>query len=127
MALALAPPIICAAGFLSAWFYGNRSLERLSPGNGAFLGVMTGIWLFLVFLIGASILAICVTSPETREALKAAMPRIPPEALKILDDPHQFMIGMLGSLVPIFLVATVSAALGGLIAARFTHRGRPSS
>lgn len=120
------PIILCAAGFAAAKFYKKRTVEPLSPGGGAFLGLMTGLWLFLVIAICAAITSVYVASPEGRELMKAAMPRMP-EVAKLLDDPHQFLVSILEGLVPMFFIATISAAFGGLLAARTSARRRPSA
>jgi hypothetical protein len=117
----LGPVVLCSAGFAAARLYRNRTAEPLSPGGGAYLGLMTGIWLFLVVAICAAITSVYVASPTGREVLKAAMPKMP-ELAKLLDDPHQFLINLMEGLIPMFFLATISAALGGMIAARMSAR-----
>jgi uncharacterized protein involved in cysteine biosynthesis len=120
------PIILCAAGFAAAKFYKRRTVEPLSPGGGAFLGLMTGLWLFLVVAICAAITSVYIASPEGREIMKAAMPKMP-ELAKMLDDPHRFLISILEGLVPMFFIATISAAFGGMLAARTSGHRRPSA
>ncbi len=117
----LGPVVLCAAGFAAARFYRSRTAEPLSTGGGAYLGLMTGIWLFLVVAVCAAITSIYVASPAGREILKAAMPKMP-ELAKMLDDPHQFLVSLLEGLIPMFFLATVSAAFGGMLAARLSAR-----
>jgi hypothetical protein len=117
----LGPVVLCSAGFAAARFYRKRTAEPLSPGGGAYLGLMTGIWLFLVVAICAAITSIYVASPTGREVLRAAMPKMP-EIAKLLDDPHQFLINLMEGLIPMFFLATISAALGGMLAARMSAR-----
>ncbi len=117
----LGPVVLCAAGFAAARFYRSRSTEPLSAGGGAYLGVMTGLWLFLVVAFCAAITSLYISSPSGREVLKAAMPKMP-EVAKMLDDPHQFLISLLEGLIPMFFLATVSAAFGGILAARTAAR-----
>jgi hypothetical protein len=117
----LGPVVLCSAGFAAARFYRKRTAEPLSPGGGAYLGLMTGIWLFLVVAICAAITSIYVASPTGREVLRAAMPKMP-ELAKLLDDPHQFLINLMEGLIPMFFLATISAALGGMLAARMSAR-----
>jgi uncharacterized protein involved in cysteine biosynthesis len=120
------PIILCAAGFAAAKVYKTRTVEPLSPGGCAFLGLMTGLWLFLVVAICAAITSVYIASPEGREIMKAAMPKMP-EVAKMLDDPHRFLISILEGLVPMFFIATISAAFGGMLAARTSARRRPSA
>ncbi len=117
----LGPVVLCSAGFAAARFYRRRTAEPLSPGGGAYLGLMTGVWLFLVVAICATITSIYVASPAGREILKAAMPKMP-ELAKLLDDPHQFLINLMEGLIPMFFLATISSALGGMLAARMSAR-----
>jgi uncharacterized protein involved in cysteine biosynthesis len=121
----LGPLVLCLAGFMAVRFYKRRTPEPVSPGGGAFLGLMTGLWLFLVLAICAAVTSIYISSPDGREMLRASMPKVP-EVAKMLDDPHQFLMGILMGLIPTFFIATISAAFGGLLAAR-SSRGRQSS
>jgi hypothetical protein len=117
----LGPVVLCGAGFVAAQFYRKRTRQPLSPGGGAYLGLMTGIWLFLVVAICAAITSLYVASPTGREVLRAAMPKMP-ELAKMLDDPHAFLMNILEGLIPMFFLATVSAAFGGMLAARMSAR-----
>jgi len=119
------PIVLCAAGFAATKLYKSRSSEPISPGNGAFLGVMTGLWLFLVVAVCAAITSYYVSSSEGREMMRAAMPKVP-ELAKMLDDPHQFVVTIIESLIPTFFIATISAAFGGMLAARGPARRRQS-
>jgi hypothetical protein len=50
-----------------------------------------------------------------------------PELAKIVDDPHQVVIALAQGLIPSFFILTISAAFGGMLAARMQARnGRPS-
>ncbi len=117
----LGPVVLCGAGFAAARFYRSRTTEPLSPGGGAYLGLMTGLWLFLVVAMCAAVTSVYVASPTGREVLKAAMPKMP-ELVKMLDDPHLFLMSLLEGLIPMFFLATVSAAFGGMLAARMSAR-----
>jgi RNA polymerase subunit RPABC4/transcription elongation factor Spt4 len=117
----LGPVVLCAAGFAAAQFYRRRTREPLTPGGGAYLGVMTGLWLFLIVAVCAAITSIYVTLPAGREILRASMPKMP-ELAQMLDNPHQFQMNMVEGLIPMFFLTTISAALGGMIAARLSGR-----
>jgi uncharacterized protein involved in cysteine biosynthesis len=120
----LGPLILCLAGFMAVRFYKRRTPEPVSPGGGAFLGLMTGLWLFLVLAICAAVTSIYISSPDGREMLRASMPKVP-EVAKMLDNPHQFLMGILMGLIPTFFIATISAAFGGLLAARSSRGHNP--
>jgi hypothetical protein len=118
----LVPMVLCAAGFFAAKFYKSRVVEPLTPFNGATLGVMTGVWLFLMFAVCVAMTSISINSPEGQEMLKAFNQKVP-ELAKILNDPGQLLLVM----VLWFFILTISAAFGGMLAARMQARnGRPS-
>lgn len=124
----LGPIVLCAAGFAATKFYSSRNPGALTTGGGAFLGMMTGLWLFLVMAASAAILAFYVSSPDGRELIihAAAMQKMP-EIAKLLDNPHQFVMSEIQGLIPVFFIATLSAAFGGMLAARGSTRGRRAS
>jgi hypothetical protein len=121
----LGPLVLCAAGFAATKIYKSRSTEAVSTGSGAYLGLMTGLWLFLVVAVCAGITSVYVSSPEGRDMMKAAMPKMP-EVAKLLDNPHQFVVSIVEGLIPTFFIATISAAFGGMLAARSSARRRQS-
>ena len=121
----LGPLVLCAAGFAATKIYKRRSTEAVSTGSGAYLGLMTGLWLFLVVAACAGITSIYVSSPEGRDMMKAAVPKMP-EVAKLLDNPHQFVMSIIEGLIPTFFIATISAAFGGMLAARGSARRRQS-
>jgi hypothetical protein len=118
------PVVLCAAGFAAATLYKGHSPEPLSPAAGARLGWMTGLWLFLVFAVSAALTSIYLASPGGREALKA-LPNIP-ELAKMLDNPHQFLMSVLASIIPTFFMVTLLPGLGGMLGAKLVTRGRRS-
>jgi hypothetical protein len=121
--------ILCAAGFVAARFYHRRTAEPLTPLAGAKLGAMTCLWLFLVVAIGA---IVNFASADGREKFKAAIlnaPNLPnvPEFAKLLENPSELMILILVSFAFLFLIGTVAAAFGGMLAARLLPRDGQSS
>lgn len=127
----LAPVILCGAGFAAATFYKRQTLETLTKGGGAFLGLMTGLWLFLVVAICLVVVSVELSSPAGQEIFKAASLKLPqiannPEAAKLLDHPQELVNGVRGALIPMFFIITISAAFGGMLAGRTSARHRPS-
>jgi len=121
----IAPPlsllVLCAAGYFAAHFYRKQSMQPLSPGGGAYLGAMTGVWLSLVFAVCGALISIQVSSPDNLNLMRAYLARMP-EAAKMLENPHQFVVGMGQALLFLFFLATISAAFGGMLAARKSAR-----
>lgn len=127
----LAPIILCGAGFAAATFYKKQTLEPLTKGSGAFLGLMTGLWLFLVVAACLAAVSIELSSPAGQEIFKAASLKLPqiannPEAAKLLDHPQELISGVRDALIPMFFIITISAAFGGMLAGRTSARRRPS-
>lgn len=119
------PVLLCAAGFAAAMLYKGHSSEPLSTAAGARLGWMTGLWLFLVFAVSAALTSIYLASPTGREVLKS-LPNIP-ELSKMLNNPHDFMMGILASIIPTFFMVTLLPGLGGILGAKLLTRGHRSS
>jgi hypothetical protein len=125
----IAPPlsliVLAAAGYCAAYFYRKQTSQPLSAGGGAYLGVMTGIWLFVVFALCAAVVSVKVSSPADLAVMKATLARVP-GASNMLDDPHQFIVTIGESLILLFFLSTLSAAFGGMLAARtLARRSQP--
>ena len=125
----IAPPlsliVLAAAGYCAAYFYRKQTAQPLTAGGGAYLGVMTGIWLFVVFALCAAVVSVKVSSPADLAIMKATLARVP-GAANMLDDPHQFIVTIGESLILLFFLSTLSAAFGGMLAARtLARRSQP--
>ena len=125
----IAPPlsliVLAGAGYCAAYFYRKQTAQPLTPGGGAYLGVMTGLWLFVVFALCAAVVSVKVSSPTDLAVMKATLSRVP-GAANMLDDPHQFIVTIGESLVILFFLSTLSAAFGGMLAARtLARRSQP--
>jgi hypothetical protein len=121
--------ILCAAGFVAARFYHRRTAEPLTPLAGAKLGAMTCLWLFLVVAIGA---VVNFSTADGREKFKTAIlnaPNLPnvPDFAKLLQDPRELTLLIFVSFAFLFLIGTVAAAFGGMLAARLLPRDGQSS
>jgi hypothetical protein len=131
----IAPPLIplvfCVAGFVAVRIYNGRSPQPLTLRSGARLGWMTGFWVFLAFVIISALMSVYIADPAIREQIKA-LPNVArvPEAAKLLDDPHQFVMSLAGTLVLAFFMATILSGLGGMLGARLngklSNQRRPS-
>jgi hypothetical protein len=120
------PLILLGAGFAAVSAYRRLSTEPLTTAAGARLGWMTGLWLFLVFIITAAILSVYLASPEGNEALKRLQTR-PQFSQLTITNPHELVTSLLFSAVPTFFMVTLIPGLGGILGARFFARGRQSS
>jgi hypothetical protein len=125
----IVPPVTlivaAAAGYCAAYFYRKQSAQPLTPGGGAYLGVMTGLWLFIVIALGVAAFRIEVSSPEGLAIMQAYAAKMP-EAAKLLANPQQLEAALVQALVILFFLATVSAAFGGMLAARtLARRSQP--
>jgi hypothetical protein len=113
------PLILCAAGFAAARLYGTKG--AISALNGVLLGTMTGAWLFLVFALCVGTASATIATPEGQAMMKGISPKVAPEMIRILQDPHQMLTGFL---LPVFFFLVFSSAFGGLLGARMRRPNR---
>jgi hypothetical protein len=120
------PLILLGAGFAAVGLYKGRSQEPLSGAAGARLGWMTGLWLFLVLTIAGVMVALYLTSSAGTEVMKQlkAMPQF---SQLTIGDTRELLNSMLLSAIPTFFMVTVIPGLGGLIAARFWTKSKPTA
>lgn len=109
----LFPLVLLGAGFFSALIYGNRAPAPISPASGAFLGWLTGLWLFLVF--GISLL-----SPAGAEAMRQIQ-NTPQFSQLHMQDARQLL---LFSALACFCIVTFLPGVGGILGASFASRRR---
>lgn len=115
-----------AAGFFAAVLYKGRSAQPLTAAGGARLGWMTGLCLFAVFAVVGAIVSVYLVSPAGSELIKQL--RAMPQFSKItIDNPHDLLMNMLVSAIPTFFMVTLLPGLGGMLGAKLSTRGRPSS
>ncbi|MGC2662296.1 MAG: hypothetical protein WA324_30400 [Bryobacteraceae bacterium] len=117
----LVPLGLCGAGFLAVRLYARRALQPPTMAEGARLGWMTGLWLFLTLAVLVAITSLSINDPNFRQVFKNWAGS--PEAARLVDDPHQFLIELVRSLVTFFVVGTLMTGLGGILAARILPRG----
>lgn len=119
------PLVPVAAGFVAALLYKASSHESLTAAAGARLGWMTGLWLFLVFLIGMTALAIYLASSAGGELVKQLQAM--PQFSKIpIGSPRDLLNNILISAIPTFFTVTVLPGLGGMLGAKLSARRNPS-
>lgn len=113
------PLILCAGGFGAARLYGMK--QAITALNGALLGSMTGMWLFLIFAVCTGTASVTLATPEGQAMMKSLSPTVAPEMIRMLQDPHQMLTGFL---LPVFFLLILSSAFGGLLAARLRRPSR---
>jgi uncharacterized protein YqgC (DUF456 family) len=117
-----------ASGLLAVFLYQRRTGAALSAMQGARLGWITGIFIFILFLVLFTISLI--PALESGE-----LARLPDEALKgrlnpedigrvkdILSNPVLLSISILFFMAIYFVGATILTSLGGLLGAKFLGR-----
>lgn len=112
----LFPFVLLAAGFFAALIYGNRAPVPISAAAGAFLGWLTGLWLFLVF-------AISLVSPAGSEAIRQIQ-SAPQFAQLHMQNPQQLLV-FAG--FACFCIVTFLPGLGGILGASLSARRRSHS
>jgi hypothetical protein len=122
----LSPIVLCAAGFVSARLYRSNAAEPLTPGAGARLGWMTGLWLFLIVALLATLGAVYLSTPQGWEQLKVLRAQFP-EMSKGISDQHDILATLLIQLPLLFFVLTLLPGLGGMLGAKSTPRQRPTA
>jgi hypothetical protein len=116
----LVPVGLCVAGFLAVRVYARRALQPPTMAEGARLGWMTGLWLFLILAVLVAITSVSINDPNFRQVFKTWAGS--PEAARLVDDPHQFLMQLVQSLVTFFVVGTLMTGLGGILATKLTAR-----
>ena len=121
----LVPLGLCGAGFLAVRLYARRALQPPTMAEGARLGWMTGLWLFLILAVLVAITSLSIGDPNFRAVFKTWAGS--PEAARLVDNPHEFLMELLQSLVTFFVVGTLMTGLGGILAAKITPRRHPGA
>jgi hypothetical protein len=122
----LFPIVLCAAGFIAARLYRTDAAEPLTPGAGARLGWMTGLWLFLIVALLCIVAAVYLSTPQGWEQAKAFWAQFP-EMSKGLGDQHDVLSTLVMRLPFLFLLLTLLPGLGGMLGAKSTPRRHPSA
>ncbi|MDX2266485.1 MAG: hypothetical protein NW208_00130 [Bryobacter sp.] len=122
-----------ASGLLAVLLYQRRTGAVLSAKQGARLGWITGIFIFLIFLVLFTISLIpALESGELArvpdEALRGKLPPADIEQVKkILANPLLLSASILFFMAIYFVGATVLTSLGGMLGAKFLRRDAGTS
>lgn len=108
--------VLLAAGFFAAVLYGKQTRSPLTAAGGAFVGWLTGLWLFLLFMM-------VFVSPAGDDAMRQFQ-SVPQFAQLMAQNPHEVMVIMAFSG---FCMLTFIPGLGGLIGASLAAKGRQTS
>jgi len=114
-----------AAGFIAVVLYRSNSAEPLTTAAGARLGWMTGLCLFAVFAVVATVVSIYLASPAGSDIVKQ-LQSMPQFAKVSIGNPHDVMMNILVSAIPTFFMVTLLPGLGGMLGAKLSARGRHS-
>ncbi len=119
-------PLFCFAGYTAARWYIKQTGEAITPQGGARLGFMTALWAFLVVALFSVVFAAFISSPEWRDqlisVLSSQQSSTAKEMSKMLQDPRQSILVLMGGLLVNFCLFTFSSMLGGMLGVRFSAK-----
>lgn len=114
------------AGFFSVWIYKRRTGQRLTVRGGARMGWITGVLscvlftlLFVFLMVAIQRVGLAALKDGLRDlAVQQSKVDEAVKAFKVLQNPLE----VLQSLVPIFLVMTLTCTAGGALGAKILGR-----
>ena len=112
----LVPIVFLAAGFFAARIYRRQSAAPLSGSAGAFLGWMTGLWVFLVSAIAL------LGSSAGRDVIKQIENM--PQMAAFSGSPREIAVSIL---LTGLCISTLLPVLGGILGATLSTKGQRSS
>lgn len=118
----LFPLVLCGGGFLAVRLYNGRATQPLSTAGGARLGWMTGLWLFLIFLLMFALVAVAISNPEVWQQAQATWARLPQTAKVSTLSQHDFLVQLVTILPLLFFLVTLLPGLGGMLGAKLSRR-----
>jgi hypothetical protein len=122
------PLWLLGSGFLAAHLYSKRTGHMLSPAEGGRIGWITGIFCFVIQTVMFTITYLTVSSAQMAEANREQLSRIPwlsqdlDKVMEQMQDPVVQVIGLVLSLVFLFVVFTLLPVIGGWVSARVSQR-----
>ena len=131
----LSPIWLPAAGFSSVYFYRRRTGQALTPGAGARMGWITGMFVFGIAAILSTVQVFTVVNSENgMAAIQQQMRNMPmydpaasAQALKMLQNPVVLTLGVLFMLSFLFAVIMSFCAAGGALGAKMLGRDHAGS
>ena len=115
----LALPLMIAGGMFAVFLYRRRTGQILSILNGARLGWLTGLFLFLILLVALT--ALIATQPALyQQALDQLISqgRFTAEDVQVIRGPG----GIFAMIAAAFVTSTIPTAIGGLLGATLFKR-----
>jgi hypothetical protein len=123
------PLWLLAAGFFSAYLYSRRTQSILNVREGARVGWITGVFSFAIYVVIFTIGFISMTRRGGLAALdREQLAQIPwltgdiEETLRLMQDPSFQVIGLILSLLFLFVLFAMVPLLGGALAARIMQK-----
>lgn len=116
------------AGFAAVWLYRRSTGQNLTVRGGASMGWITGVLNSVIVIVlttisfAASVSEVTATFRQQVSALAAKDPTNYAKVLPYLESPYAIAIGMIFTLVFLFIAFTVSCVAGGALGARFIRK-----
>jgi hypothetical protein len=114
--------LVIAGGFLAAYLYSGeckRQGVEFRAGGGAKVGLVAGIFYWIVNSIGEGLMRIVVGAPDLDEILdRLESADLPPEVLDIVEQAFELMGSAIGVVIGVgvlLIVSLVFSMIGGLI------------
>lgn len=114
------------AGFFAVYLYRRWTGQSLSMLNGARLGWLAGVFIFVILAAAAGMMIVALSQPEVfQQAREQVAKRYPlsdddiTQALEQLRTPA----GVAATMLVLFLSSTLLPAFGGAVGAKFLDRG----
>ena len=120
--------LIVGAGFWSVWLYHRRTGAYLTAGNGARLGIMVGLFAFLIYLVMFTLLLLLVESGSAQEMLRKGVEQQgnSPETLQqletLMSSPGALAFMLVLVLMTAFFLLTILGAAGGALGAKVLEK-----
>ncbi|MEP6961782.1 MAG: zinc ribbon domain-containing protein [Acidobacteriota bacterium] len=115
--------VLIFGGTLAVYLYRRRTGQSLSASNGMRLGLITGVFLFVMLLL--SFTASIVLQPTFLDELQAEVTRrsaLPEAEVRQVVTLLRTPLGIIAMLLGMFLSSTLPPALGGAVGAKLLGR-----
>ena len=116
--------VLPAAGFGAVYLYQKKTGESLTIGNGARMGWLTGLFVFLITLVMLVLMVVALMSDEVRESVRQQVNAAGgdlnfEEFIEGIQSPRLF-----GGLVVLFLFLTALPLVGGAVGATILKKDK---